>query len=80
MRGSCRSLDAEASSGSGLDTSRLVCENVTVRASSGSDVEVAASRELTAQVSSGADVEVKGAPVVRKVNKSSGGSVEFHER
>jgi hypothetical protein len=79
VAGSCHSLEAETSSGSDLDAGRLLCESVTVEASSGSDAAVAASQGLTAKASSGADVKVNGRPAMVKVSKSSGGSVDVYQ-
>jgi hypothetical protein len=79
IAGTCVSLEAGASSGSGLDAEELKCESVSLQASSGSDVSVAASKSVTGHASSGSDVRVRGKPPAVQVDKSSGANFSVME-
>jgi hypothetical protein len=79
IAGSCVSLEAGASSGSGLDAEDLKCESVSLQASSGSDVSVAASKSVSGNASSGANIRVRGKPASVDVDTSSGAHLVVKE-
>jgi Putative auto-transporter adhesin, head GIN domain len=79
IAGSCVSLEAGASSGSGLDAEDLKCESVTLQASSGSDMSVAASKSVTGEASSGSGIRVRGKPGAVQVDTSSGAHLVVKE-
>jgi hypothetical protein len=76
ISGTCLSI---AANGSDLDAEGLVCEDVTVNASSGSDVSVAATKHVAGGASSGSDVRVRGRPSVVQVKTSSGADISVRE-
>ena len=75
LRGTAKTLYAEASSGSDIEAKELETESCEVRVSSGADVAVNTKKSLTAKASSGGSVKYKGNPEVVSQEKSSGGSV-----
>ena len=77
VSGTAQSLNADTSSGSGIDASELVAEKGDLSASSGSHLKAQVTREVTANASSGAGITVAGNPAVKNTDSSSGGSVHF---
>lgn len=78
-RGSCDTLEADASSGADIEAFELTCRDVEADASSGADIEVMATERIRARASSGADVLVRGNPERRDTRDSSGGNVRFRD-
>lgn len=77
VSGTCTTLEADASSGSDIDASDLVCENVTADVSSGADISVHATVSVSADASSGGDIVVYGNPGEVEMDSSSGGDVRL---
>jgi hypothetical protein len=77
-QGSCETLAARSSSGSGVDATDLVCQSVEAHASSGGDIEVHATQSVNAHASSGGDVSIAGSPAVVEKHESSGGDVNLN--
>jgi hypothetical protein len=70
-------LNADCSSGSGIDASELVAEKGDLSASSGSHLKAQVTKDIKAHASSGAGITVTGNPTIRDTDNSSGGSVHF---
>jgi hypothetical protein len=79
LSGTAETVDADASSGAGIDAEDLVAETVTAAASSGASLSVHATASLRAEASSGGDIDVSGNPASRDVDESSGGDVRFDD-
>ncbi len=75
LTGVIQDLDADASSGSGIDAMNLIAENVTVSVSSGASAKVYANKHLDASASSGGHIVYDGTPTIKQ-SVSSGGSVD----
>ena len=77
--GSCESVNADASSGAGIEAIELTCSNAAIDASEGAHVRLTAHASLRADVSSGGGIDVFGRPQATDVDSSSGGSSAFLE-
>lgn len=73
LNGRTKTYEADASSGSEIDSWNLLSENTTVQVSSGASAKVHASVKLNAKASSGASVTYHGAAVVNQSVSSGGG-------
>lgn len=79
LSGTATSIDADSSSGSGIDAGDLVTAAATANASSGASISVHATQSAQANASSGGDIEVRGNPPKRDIDTSSGGDVSFDD-
>jgi len=77
--GRCDELVADASAGSDLDASNVLCQFGRADASSGADIAMHVSQIARAEASSGADIVIYGTPVRVEQEARSGGDITLIE-
>lgn len=78
LTGICKELKVDASSGSDFKARNLICNSIEAEASSGSDIDIYATESINASSSSGGNIICEGNPKTKKLEKSSGGSIDIN--
>ena len=77
LSGNCRDLEVYASSTARVNAANMGCRSGRLDASSAAQIDVSLTDAVTANASSAANINVTGDTVLRKVDESSAGRVQF---